>query len=199
MRKLKTISIILAIMSCVMLTGCAVKPTKVVNNYLGDLKEKGADLKQIVQESADEDTLKTLNSDKLSGEYDEIYEKLSNKLKDLTYKVNSESIDGDTATVNVTINGPDFNNVFKDVIKEAFSYLMKQAFSGKQMTEEETNKYIIDVFSKHIDEAENSERTGDIKLKKVDNSWQVIYSEELLTLLTGINSDSLSGLNGDLK
>lgn len=196
MRKLKSISIILVVMIASILAGCTTKPTNVVNNYLDDVKSKGIDIKQIIEESSDEDTLKELNSDRLSNEYtDEVYEKLGDKLKDLKYKVNSENIDGDTATVNVTVTGPDFNNVIKEVIKEAFSYILGQAFSGKQMTEEETNKYVIDLFTKHIDEAESSERTKDIKLKKVDNKWQITYDEDLLTLLTGINSDSFDDLN----
>ena len=196
MRKLKSISIILVVMIASILAGCTTKPTNVVNNYLDDVKSKGIDITSIIEESSDEDTLKELNSDRLSNEYtDEVYEKLGDKLKDLKYKVNSENIDGDTATVNVTVTGPDFNNVIKEVIKEAFSYILGQAFSGKQMTEEETNKYVIDLFTKHIDEAESSERTKDIKLKKVDNKWQITYDEDLLTLLTGINSDSFDDLN----
>ena len=62
----------------------------------------------------------------------ELTDKLLKSMKKLTYKINSEEVDSDTAIVNVTVNSVDLGGVFAKVIREYFSYALAQAFSDME-------------------------------------------------------------------
>ena len=67
----------------------------------------------------------------------ELTDKLLKSMKKLTYKINSEEVDSDTAIVNVTVNSVDLGGVFAKVIREYFSYALAQAFSDMEISDKE--------------------------------------------------------------
>ena len=109
-------------------------------------------------------------------------------MKKLTYKINSEEINGDTAIVNVTVNSMDLGGVFAKVIQESFSYALAQAFSGMEISDEEGERYINDLTIKYLDEVSYSEKTDNILLSKVDGKWKIDENESLTKLVIGIDS-----------
>ena len=194
MKKLKKLALILAMMlSTVLLYGCGGKaPTAVVNEYFEKIKSGDTDVQQLfsmIEEESDkaEETDENSESDNLS---EEVQNKLLEKVKEITYTVNSETIDGDNAKVNVTVKGMDLNIVIGKVMQEAFSFALTQAFSGTEMTEEESDAYYNSLFSNYLDEVTYSDRTSDIELTKVDKEWKISEDSIITKLLFGMDEST---------
>lgn len=190
MKKLKKLALILAMMlSTVLLYGCGGKtPTDVVDEYFKKVKSGNTDVQHLFSMSGEEDNADVNSeSDNLS---EELQNKLLEKLKEISYKVNSENIDGDSANVNVTVKGMDFNVVIANAMQEAFSFALTQAFSGTEMTEEESDAYYNSLFIKYLDEVTYSDRTLDIELTKVDKEWKISEDSTITKLLFGIDEST---------
>ena len=184
MKALKKIALVLVLLLPTMLVyGCGKQsPTDVVNEYFKNVEEGLANPEYLI--ASGEITEDGLEEDSLS---EEAQRKLLEKMKEITYKVNSESINGDNAKVNVTVKGIDLNIVLEKVFEEAFEFTFEQALSGDEMTDEETNAYFDGLLVKYLEETTYSERTLDIDLTKGDEGWEVVENETLTKLLLGID------------
>lgn len=195
MRIFKKLALVLVLMlSTVSLYGCGkATPTDVVNEYFQKVQKGDTDLeKLIVRVEEEKETEENIESDNFS---EETQNKLLEKVKGITYKVNSETIDGDSAKVNVTVKGMDLNIVFGKVIQEAFSFALTQAFSGIEMSDEESDAYFDSLLNKYLDEVTYSERTLDVNLTKVDNEWKIQEDDVLSKLILGIDESTFNGEN----
>ncbi len=112
MRYVKQLSVVLVLIITTALVGCnANTPSDVVSEYFDKVKKGDTSAKElfaVVEESGQE----VLDEDGVSKE---VTDKLIKKMKKLTYKINSEEINGDTAKVNVTVNSMNFGEVFGKV------------------------------------------------------------------------------------
>ena len=192
MKNLKKLSVILIfILATVSLYGCGGNsPKDVVNEYFKKVKSGDSDIKNLftmVEENTKQENKEALNKDSFS---EETQNKLLDKMKGITYTVNSETIDGDNAKVNVTVKGMDFNIVLGKAMQEAFSYLFTQSLSGTQMTDEESDTYFNQLISKYLDEVTYSERTEDIELTKTDKKWKIKEGSAISKLLLGIDEST---------
>ena len=196
MGKVKKLSVILILMvSIVVLYGCkASTPTDTTNKYFEKVKNGDADVQKLfaLSEESDKKANDSLKADTFS---EDAQKKLLDKLKGITYKVNSESIEGETAKVNVTVKGMDLNVVLGKVMQEAFTYILTQSFSGVQMSDADNDAYFNSLLIKHLDEVTYSERTADIELTKVDKEWKIKESSELSKLLVGIDESTFNNTN----
>ena len=121
MKLLKKISIIMTlVLSITAFYGCKSKepsPSDTVKTYFDEIK------------GADEATISTLLSNVEETDTNSS-KKMITEIQKLTYTINSESIDGEKATVNVKVNGPDgccncyvnSRNVYKCIITSFFWY-----------------------------------------------------------------------------
>lgn len=193
MKNLKKLIMLLVVIMTTALYGCGgSKPTDVVDEYFSNIQKGNTNVKELFAMAKEEVNTEEMESDSFS---EEPARKMLDKLKALTYKVNSEEINGDSAKVNVTVKGMDLAVVIGKVMQESFGYIITQAFSGMEMSEEESNKYFDDLFNKYLDEVTYSERTEDITLTKVDNEWKIEESDVLSRLIMGIDSSTFDGLN----
>lgn len=196
MIKMKKLSVILVLMvSIVVLYGCkASTPTDTTNKYFEKIKSGDADVQKLftMSEESDKKANDSLKADTFS---EDTQKKLLDKLKGITYKVNSETIEGETAKVNVTVKGMDLNVVLGKVMQEAFTYILTQSFSGVQMSDADNDAYFNSLLIKHLDEVTYSERTADIELTKVDKEWKIKESSELSKLLVGIDESTFNNTN----
>ena len=197
MKNLKKLAVILVMMlSTTLLYGCGGStPTDVVNKYFKKVKSGDTDIQQLVamvEEESGEVSEETLEEDSFS---EETQKELLEKIKKIEYKVNSETVNGDNATVNVTVKGMDFNIVLGKVMQEAFSFIFAQAFSGDEMSEEESNAYFNELLNKYLDEITYSERTLDVALTKVDKEWKIKETDVMSKLLLGIDESTFSDEN----
>lgn len=185
MKFVKQLSIILILMITTTLYGCGGNtPSNVVSEYFNKVKKGNANVQELFN-IIEEDNQEILEEDKLSKE---LSDKLLKSMKKLTYKINSEEVNGDSAIVNVTVNSMDLGEVFAKVIQESFSYALAQAFSGMEMSDEEGEMYINDLFVKYLDEVSYSEKTDNILLNKIDGKWKIDKNESLTKLVMGIDS-----------
>lgn len=89
----------------------------------------------------------------------------------------------------------DLNIVLGKVIQEAFGYALAQAFSGVEMSDEESDAYFDSLLNKYLDEVTYSERTLDVNLTKVDKEWRIQEDDVISKLLLGIDESTFNGEN----
>ena len=189
----KLLSIFITLVIAVTVTGCGAKsPTKVVGEKLdsiksGDSKEFSDILNNKISNSEE-----TKDSD---DAYSESLNKMVEAIKNITYKVNSENIDGDTAKVNVTLNGPDLAEALSQFMQKAFADAFSQAFSGKELSKEETDAKYDKMLAEILGGMENTDRTMDIELVKENNEWKIKDENDLAKLVVNIDPDAFNNLS----
>ncbi|MDU2156930.1 MULTISPECIES: hypothetical protein [Clostridium] len=189
MKLLKRISIIMTlVLSITAFYGCKSKepsPSDTVKTYFDEIK------------GADEATISTLLSNVEETDTNSS-KKMITEIQKLTYTINSESIDGEKATVNVKVNGPDIAAVIATSIQEMFTSVLSQAFSGTEMTETEQNKLYDDIMVKALDGVTFTDRTGDITLEKSENGWEITSDNEITKLIMNIDPTTFDPANTDI-
>lgn len=110
----------------------------------------------------------------LTKEQQDSVDNFANKVRDFDYKVVSETVDGDSAIVDVEINTYNFGDMFKEVISEYISQAFGYAFTGNA-TEEKLTELIVDIFDKKMEgmTEKNYNKTITFALTKSDNVWKV--------------------------
>lgn len=165
-------------------------PTDVVNTYFKQLKNGDSEqanefiestISQTEEETSDD-------SDNVDEETDEIMEEaLKLYLSKIDAKVLSEEIDGDNASVEVEINGPNFSNMMMEVIQESLA----DAFSGKEVDED----YMSRNFLEKVKSGKNEVRTGKVNLTKEDKKWKIKFDDNIVNLMLGKASNQDSSLS----
>lgn len=186
----KVLVIVLVIAMSAALFGCgSASPSDVVDTYLRALKAQDTDAIAKVY-SGDSGT--DLISDVADSE--EFPEEISSDFTDMIlsfdYTLANEQINGDTATVEVTIDTYDFGSMFKSVIGDYFTKAFAMAFSGA--SEDEIEQVLIDLFTEKLAEMKEGEHdfeaTATLSLSKVDGEWKIDAIDDesdFLDYLTG--------------
>jgi len=185
MKKFKRLgSILISGILLIGLIGCgAQKPSAVVTEYFKEVK-KGDTGKsnELLKGSIEESGKESVSVDDYS---EEITKLLSDSLKKLDFKINNETINGDKAVVNVTINGDNISMAMTEAIMKSFGSLFELAFTNPDMAEEESNNIMNDAMIESFKNITSDERTGDLTLTKVDKSWTLDNDDELYRLVLG--------------
>ncbi|AIY78946.1 DUF4878 domain-containing protein [Clostridium botulinum] len=188
MKKLKKVlSITLVFILLSGICGCAEKqtPSNMVKNYLEEVKKgENADFSKLLNENLEKEDGKA-EEDKTK--LDESEKKMINSMNKLTYKINSENIDGDSAVVNVTATAPDLAAVIGEFLPKAISVAFSSAFSENNASDEENKKVFDNILSECLDNVTLTERTQDIHLEKVDEEWKITDGNEMAKLLANID------------
>ena len=110
----------------------------------------------------------------LTKEQQDVVDDFVNKARDFNYKVVSETVDGDSATVDVEINTYDFGDMFKEAIGEYIGQALGYAFAGNA-TEEKLTGLFIDIIGEKMEgmTEKNYNKTITFALTKSDNVWKV--------------------------
>ncbi|QAT39847.1 DUF4878 domain-containing protein [Clostridium sp. JN-9] len=191
MKKFKVIVVFLLISTFTIgIYGCGIKsPTNTVKDYLEEIKEgENGDFSNLVN--------KTLSSNKENTvketTKDETNKKLIDSMKKMTYTINSEKTNGNNATVNVKINGPDVESVIVDFMQKAITMSLTQGLSENKPNNEETDKLYENLFANCMNNVKYTDRTGDISLTKTDGKWKINSTDSLAKLLMNIDSALLN-------
>ncbi|WP_297134562.1 hypothetical protein [Terrisporobacter sp.] len=191
MRKKLAILIITILSLGTILVGCKREsPTDVVNIYFEQLKKGDTEQANEFIESTISQTEEETSdaSDNVEEETDEVMEEaLKLYLSKIDAKVLSEEIDGDNASVEVEINGPNFSNMMMEVIQESLA----DAFSGKEMDED----YMSRSFLEKVKSSKNEVRTGKVNLTKEDKNWKIKSDDNIVNLMLGKASNQDSSLS----
>lgn len=164
------------------LCGCqASTPTKTVELYLEGIKQSSStDFAKLIDQA-------TVENQELVIEVEDEIHQIINQI---SYWINDEVRFNETATVNLTVYGPDLAKVLMDyqnaVIKQhqdASSYL------DSQLDEKLNLNILVEV----LKDVPFSERSAAIKLKKVEEGWQLEERNEgLLYVLFNLQSSTLT-------
>ncbi len=174
-----------AIILVVAVSGCGAKsPSKAMRENLdsitnGDNKAISDILGSEIQDEEGTDS-----------QYTEAENQMIKAVKKITYKINSETIDGNSAKVNVTVNGPDLADAFSQFMDKALADAFSSAFSEDTMTEEEMDAKYDKMFAEILENVKFSERTMDIEMVNENNEWKIKNDNDLIKLVTNMDPDA---------
>lgn len=165
---MKKISKVLLAITLLLLVGCGNMmntPTKRVEEFLAKYQ------------TLDEDVINQLDNvmedaDNMTDEQKEKYHELiKNQYKNLSYKIKNETVDGDTAVVEVEIEVLDYGKA----IAESENYLTS---NKEEFLDSETNlidkvKFLTYKIKKMSDVKDKVTYTINFNLTKEDNKWQL--------------------------
>ena len=193
----KIVAVLSVVIFTVMLAGCGtLSPKRVVDKRLKSIQKlKKENITEILGSKNNKDSKGSEFIDK----YKESSVKLVQTVNKITYKINSETIDGDNAKVNVTIKGPDLENMLTKFIEKMLSEALSMQILGKNMTTSEKNEKFDEVFAEVIGEAKFKERTMDINLIKNGKQWEIKDNDELTKLVLNFDSSSIDKLENSIK
>lgn len=173
---MKKIIFIVCVALCLSLCGCSKKvtPTSVVDTYIKETKKQinSGDLSSIYSEGEE-------SSEEITSSMDEELQKeLISCFGSFEYTINSETIDGDKATVNVTFKAYDFGMWIINGLTEYFQKALALAFTGA--TDEQMDAIINEVFAEEFEKIKEKGKTKetnvDLVVSKEDGQW--VFDEE---------------------
>lgn len=103
-------------------------------------------------------------------------------LSKLDYKINSSKITGDKATVTVNVTALDYKNLIEKLVSDW------QASDVSGMDEDAQKKYSLDYLKKQLSDPKvklYTTKNLKMELKKVDGTWMVQVTDDLITALLG--------------
>ena len=144
--------------------------------------------------SSPDEIMDGLGSD---GFGEEATQALIDKVLEFDYEIGEESIDGDTATVELTITTYPLGDIFTTVLSELFSSDMEELAS---MTEDELMAWMDETLISQLDAAEKTYVTDvTVTLNQEDGQWVVQEDQEFSNALTGGMIDFASDAMGSLS
>lgn len=172
------------------LYGCTKQsPSDAVKTYLEQVKKADKEeLTTLFSQSLNENQIlmKDLNSFQST-------EKLLDLMKTMTYTINSEEIQGESAKVNATVNGPDLAPIVREVIQKVFTNSFSVVVLGDESVQEEMNKLYDTLVLESLEKVKNTERSEELSLVKVNGQWEIKQDESLIKLLINID-ESMFGV-----
>ncbi|MCR4632826.1 MAG: DUF5105 domain-containing protein [Erysipelotrichaceae bacterium] len=182
----RKLNILLVLILLLVISGCSTKkPSSIVDEYMKGLQDNITSI---------------LNEDAEIAEGDEtLYNAFIDAMKQFEYEIVDETVDGDTAVVNVKIKtyslGLSFANAFTEYLSQAISL----AFSGA--SEEAIQSLMYQIWAEKIaEEVEKGKlytETVPIELEKVDKNWKIKNDkdENLINALTGNLRNIIESMN----
>lgn len=194
----KVISGLISIVMVLALAGCgSTTPTSEVKKYFktvvaGEAEEINNMVDDAINKSVYGDVTPPSEEDG-DGMTDETIKILDEIVSKMEYKVNSEEVDGDTAKVNVTVNGGNISMAFMGYLGD----LMTLSYTSDVLTttpKAEYNLLVNSLIWEKFNAIEYDERTLDINLIKESNKWQIENDAALYELLLGSSTNTEVGV-----
>lgn len=191
MRNWRTIAV--SMLSLALLAGCSgAKPESTVDEFFtaGQKLDTEAMAAAVLSTNEEEvtDPEELLTDD--SNEY--LLEYFKTNAERMTYEVTESEVDGDKAVVTVNAKYVDGAPLIQATISSAFMKMLPLAFSGTEMTEEQTNQVFADTMKEQEEIVSETfkEATLKIDLVKEDNEWYIteITDEMMDVVMSGFMS-----------
>ena len=177
MKKFLSLLVVLALCFTLFSCGNNPSPKDVANSYLSAIKAGDTEKLSKLYAGDVSDVSFDEVTDMDDSYSDEFLDTIKSKLLSFEYTVSNETINGDQATVDVTIKTYDIGTAFSDTISEYFSQAMTLIFSGA--SEDKLNSLLEETFTKKINEAAfDYESTVPLKLTKTETGWIIDKFEE---------------------
>lgn len=175
-------------------------PEKTIDETFTALKEGNMDV--LVEYTSTEETDNSFENELTEGltngtENTELEKEILNScFSQLEWKIAETKKDGDTAVVTIDITNKDFSNVMQEIFSEIMAQSFASAFTGQEMTEEDTMQLI----KEKIDEVTaTTNNTEEINMVKEDGIWKFSDSGELANMLLPGFSSGLESIQDSIN
>lgn len=152
--------------------------------YAGDAANISTDMFASTPESEE-----LADSSDLTDDQQQVVKDFYGKLLDFDYTVSDEQIDGDSATVKVTVNTYNFGSVFSKAVQDTLSTAFMYAFSTDQdAAQKATTQAMIDSLDTQMKSLTDKDKsaTATVSLEKQDGNWVVQpFDGDFYNALTG--------------
>lgn len=194
------LSIILILVIGVGVTACGNStPTSEVEKVLEGLRAgKREEVNVLVTDAINKSILgnsEELSKEVPSGMTEETQDLLNKVLGKMSYKINSENIENEKATVNVTLKGGNISKAFKGYLGD----MLTLAYTSDVLSTTPKDEYFLlvnSIFYEKLKAIEYEDRSGDINLTKNGEKWVVENDATFFELLLGVTGDNVAG-NGN--
>ncbi|WP_320164944.1 hypothetical protein [uncultured Trichococcus sp.] len=191
MIKWRTIAV--SMLSLALLAGCSgAKPESTVEEFFTAGQQLDAEAMAATILSTNEEEVKETEELLLDDSNEYLVEYFKTNAEKMTYEVTGSEIDGDKAVVTMNAKYVDGAPLIKATISSAFMKMLPLAFSGTEMTEEETNQMFADTMKEQAEIVSETfkEATLKIDLVKQDNEWYIteITDEMMDVVMSGFMS-----------
>lgn len=162
-------------------------PTEVVSEALESIKT--GDSESILKMLDDDLPIKLKRSLGLKELLPSSSDKMTQLLQNISYKVNSERIDGDNAEVNITVIGPNLDEPFEKLMSNIANDIKSGELGKENLELKKISTKYDDELSQLLDNVKTSERTGNIELENKRGQWVIDDKDDLCKLAVNIDPD----------
>jgi len=185
----KLFSILCVCLLSISLCGCSKSPKSAVDTYMKGLKENA---KEAVTDYIGGNT----SAEALTGLEAKATEEFYKLLMDFDYSTGNEVVNGDKATVDVTIKAYNFGKILTTFLGSVFTWTLENLLTS--YTEEEKNeKYaemLLEAVTTVVKEGKTIETVVTVSLNKVDGEWVVDEESSKDPLIDAISGRLKSGI-----
>lgn len=210
MKRIVAIVAACALAMCLGLVGCSMgpSPSEVTKSALDALKAQDHETLQNCFAGSSEDFGIDALAQGMAGTEGEeqteaqkaFAEKFTQVACDFDYEMGAEKIDGDTATVEVTITSHDMAPIVQAAMEEYLTEAFARVF--EDVSEEEMTDLFVQIFASKLDpDAEKTHvATTTFNLSKVDGEWKLDkLSEDNSDCILGGMLSTMNAMNASLN
>lgn len=191
-------------MGALLLTACSsLSPSETTGKALDAVKTRNVGELQkycsgnLLEQATDslKAAVPNMDTESATQENQAVAAKVTEVLADFDYELGTEKIEGDSATVEVTISSHDLKSVLADSVSDYFKSAIGAAFSGA--SQEELSQVFIDTFMRKLDgqTEKNHVAKTSFHLVREGGAWKIdTLTEDNLDCLTGGLTSVLKGL-----
>jgi hypothetical protein len=199
--KKKIIAILTLIIMTISLCACGgPTPTETVDTFLNGIKAQDNETIKSVYSDDEFNFAEDLDLDEEEGtELNKVFsDKLFPMMMEFEYTLSNEVIDGDHATVDVTIKTYNFGNAFSSFFSNYLTQAFAMAFSDA--SEDDIDKLGANLLSTELNNLTemNTEKTATVHLSATEDGWiidKLDEKDEFYDALTGGMVSTIETLN----
>lgn len=174
------------------------KPQKTVETFLADMKKMDFEGMSALLQSSDLSALD--DADIRDDAYTEFFRGINQKM---TYKVskNKFNIQNGTANITVRIKYIDGSDIYKETITEFLRQIVSTAFSGEELTEEETQQKLAVILQEKAQVVDDKFMETEITYPviKTNDGWKIVsLDEETVKIMSANFKNVQDEINNEL-